>query len=81
MDIATSCKSTHCNRCMKLISTAVSKYVSNGIELKHANQHFKVFVLLKFIDLFTRCMNIMLGKDYTVNNIIMLSALPSSQLN
>ena len=44
-----------------------------------ADQHFTVIVLLEYIDLFTGCMIIMLGKDYSVN--IMLNALPSSQLN
>ena len=38
-----------------------------------------VIVLLDYIDLFTGYMNIMLGKDYSVN--IMLNALRSSQLN
>ena len=38
-----------------------------------------MIVLLEYIDLFTGCINIMLGKDYSVN--IILNALPSSQLN
>ena len=54
-------------------------YISNGIKLYHANQHFTVIVLLEYIDLFTRRTDIMLGKDYSVN--IILNALPSSQLN
>ena len=37
-----------------------------------------VIVLLEYIDLSTGCMNIMLGKDYSVNNI--LNALPLSKL-
>ena len=54
-------------------------YISNGIKLYHANQNFTVIALLEYIDLFTRCTNIMLDKDYSAN--IIFNALPSSQLN
>ena len=44
-----------------------------------ANRHFTLIVLLEYIDLFTTCMNIMLGNYYSVD--IILNALPSLQLN
>ena len=79
MDIITSYKTTRCNRHTLSISTTVRMSVMAYSYNILANQHFTVIVLLEYIHLFARCMNIMLGKDYFVN--IILNALPSSRLN
>ena len=65
------CKYPHSNSHIK------AKLESNSMKiiLKDANQHLTVTVLLEYVDLFTSCMNIMLGIYHSV--VFMLNALTS----
>ena len=61
------------------ISMALKFSNSMNMIASVANQHLTMTVLLEYLDLFTSCMNIMIGIHYSVD--IKFNALPGSKLN